>query len=286
MDAGRSSHATCTRGRRPPVSDRAAPAATIATRAHESASAPNAAYLTDATLTRSPIDRGARSRAASCARRSAAPAATVEPDTLPPGARASSTRRATRHRRRAPNGAGIWNVAARHRQRRSSRSPTSTSSPMLPFNAKQNGQRRPLLHRQLARASDGQGVGPKQGAVGELRESAGLHRGDAGERRHAASPSTSSCATSSRTTSRTSGRSISCCSRSSSTSSSSCWRTSQAHGVDVSGVKVMSGFRTPQYNEGGGNTRRPSRPQPSHVRRRVGHLHRQQPRRCDGRPQP
>lgn len=28
----------------------------------------------------------------------------------------------------------------------------------------------------------------------------------------------------------------------------------QAHGVDVSGVKVMSGFRSPQYNEGGGNT--------------------------------
>jgi len=28
----------------------------------------------------------------------------------------------------------------------------------------------------------------------------------------------------------------------------------QAHGVDVSGVKVMSGFRTPQYNAGGGNT--------------------------------
>ena len=27
-----------------------------------------------------------------------------------------------------------------------------------------------------------------------------------------------------------------------------------AHGVDVSGVKVMSGFRTPQYNAGGGNT--------------------------------
>jgi hypothetical protein len=28
----------------------------------------------------------------------------------------------------------------------------------------------------------------------------------------------------------------------------------QAHGVDPSGVVVMSGFRTPQYNEGGGNT--------------------------------
>jgi len=28
----------------------------------------------------------------------------------------------------------------------------------------------------------------------------------------------------------------------------------QAHGVDVHGVKVMSGFRTPQYNAGGGNT--------------------------------
>jgi len=27
-----------------------------------------------------------------------------------------------------------------------------------------------------------------------------------------------------------------------------------AHGVDVSGVRVMSGFRTPQYNAGGGNT--------------------------------
>jgi len=27
-----------------------------------------------------------------------------------------------------------------------------------------------------------------------------------------------------------------------------------AHGVDVSGVTVMSGFRTPSYNEGGGNT--------------------------------
>jgi hypothetical protein len=27
-----------------------------------------------------------------------------------------------------------------------------------------------------------------------------------------------------------------------------------AHGVDVSGVTVMSGFRTPQYNAGGGNT--------------------------------
>jgi uncharacterized protein YcbK (DUF882 family) len=27
-----------------------------------------------------------------------------------------------------------------------------------------------------------------------------------------------------------------------------------AHGVDVAGVKVMSGFRTPQYNAGGGNT--------------------------------
>ena len=27
----------------------------------------------------------------------------------------------------------------------------------------------------------------------------------------------------------------------------------QAHGVDVSGVKVMSGFRTPQYNAGGGD---------------------------------
>jgi hypothetical protein len=27
-----------------------------------------------------------------------------------------------------------------------------------------------------------------------------------------------------------------------------------AHGVDVSGVHVMSGFRTPQYNAGGGNT--------------------------------
>ena len=27
-----------------------------------------------------------------------------------------------------------------------------------------------------------------------------------------------------------------------------------AHGVDVSGVKVMSGFRTPQYNQTGGNT--------------------------------
>ena len=26
------------------------------------------------------------------------------------------------------------------------------------------------------------------------------------------------------------------------------------HGIDVSGVTVMSGFRTPQYNEGGGNT--------------------------------
>ena len=28
----------------------------------------------------------------------------------------------------------------------------------------------------------------------------------------------------------------------------------QAHGHDVHGVKVMSGFRTPQYNKGGGNT--------------------------------
>ena len=28
----------------------------------------------------------------------------------------------------------------------------------------------------------------------------------------------------------------------------------QAHGVDVHGVRVMSGFRTPQYNAGGGNT--------------------------------
>jgi len=28
----------------------------------------------------------------------------------------------------------------------------------------------------------------------------------------------------------------------------------QQHGIDVSGVKVMSGFRTPQYNEGGGVT--------------------------------
>jgi hypothetical protein len=28
----------------------------------------------------------------------------------------------------------------------------------------------------------------------------------------------------------------------------------QAHGIDVSGVKVMSGFRSPQYNAGGGNT--------------------------------
>jgi len=27
-----------------------------------------------------------------------------------------------------------------------------------------------------------------------------------------------------------------------------------SHGIDVHGVKVMSGFRTPQYNEGGGNT--------------------------------
>ena len=27
-----------------------------------------------------------------------------------------------------------------------------------------------------------------------------------------------------------------------------------AHGVDVTGVRVMSGFRTPQYNAGGGNT--------------------------------
>jgi hypothetical protein len=27
-----------------------------------------------------------------------------------------------------------------------------------------------------------------------------------------------------------------------------------AHGIDVSGVRVMSGFRTPQYNKGGGNT--------------------------------
>jgi uncharacterized protein YcbK (DUF882 family) len=27
-----------------------------------------------------------------------------------------------------------------------------------------------------------------------------------------------------------------------------------AHGVDISGVKVMSGFRSPQYNAGGGNT--------------------------------
>lgn len=28
----------------------------------------------------------------------------------------------------------------------------------------------------------------------------------------------------------------------------------QSRGIDVSGVKVMSGFRTPQYNKGGGNT--------------------------------
>jgi uncharacterized protein YcbK (DUF882 family) len=28
----------------------------------------------------------------------------------------------------------------------------------------------------------------------------------------------------------------------------------QSHGIDVSGVRVMSGFRTPQYNKGGGNT--------------------------------
>ena len=28
----------------------------------------------------------------------------------------------------------------------------------------------------------------------------------------------------------------------------------QSHGANVSGVKVMSGFRTPQYNKGGGNT--------------------------------
>jgi uncharacterized protein YcbK (DUF882 family) len=28
----------------------------------------------------------------------------------------------------------------------------------------------------------------------------------------------------------------------------------QAHGIDTRGVKVMSGFRTPQYNAGGGNT--------------------------------
>jgi uncharacterized protein YcbK (DUF882 family) len=28
----------------------------------------------------------------------------------------------------------------------------------------------------------------------------------------------------------------------------------QKQGIDVSGVKVMSGFRTPQYNAGGGNT--------------------------------
>jgi uncharacterized protein YcbK (DUF882 family) len=28
----------------------------------------------------------------------------------------------------------------------------------------------------------------------------------------------------------------------------------QSRGIDVSGVRVMSGFRTPQYNKGGGNT--------------------------------
>jgi hypothetical protein len=28
----------------------------------------------------------------------------------------------------------------------------------------------------------------------------------------------------------------------------------KAHGVDISGIRVMSGFRTPQYNAGGGNT--------------------------------
>ena len=28
----------------------------------------------------------------------------------------------------------------------------------------------------------------------------------------------------------------------------------QKRGIDVSGVRVMSGFRTPQYNKGGGNT--------------------------------
>ena len=28
----------------------------------------------------------------------------------------------------------------------------------------------------------------------------------------------------------------------------------EAHGINVSGVRVMSGFRTPQYNKGGGNT--------------------------------
>ena len=28
----------------------------------------------------------------------------------------------------------------------------------------------------------------------------------------------------------------------------------ESRGIDVSGVRVMSGFRTPQYNKGGGNT--------------------------------
>ena len=61
--------------------------------------------------------------------------------------------------------------------------------------------------------------------------------------------------------------------------------TSRSAASTCRGVTVMSGFRTPQYNEGGGDPRGPRRPEPAHVRRRGGHLHRQQSQRRDGRPQ-
>ena len=228
-------------------------AATITSRAHAIANAPTAAYLTDAAL--NGVDNRSwsnRARGASGKLR-----VTIQPAPAPIAptryrpARSVRIRAGRRSRRRAPRGAGIWNVllAIGNAVRPV---PNFNVITMLPFSAKQNGRSRVCTTSAIGRRSTA-GSG-RQGAAGRVRR---IRRASSRSRtQNADTPVSEHFKLRDFLTH----------------DQPNVWpkylvlqpklvdklelvlSDLQAHGVDVHGVHVMSGFRSPQYNYTGGNT--------------------------------
>ena len=187
--------------------------------AHRAPTRRTAAYLTDATLN-ALVEATRAARAESCARDPAGAGTPLVADSLPAGAtlRVAAAATAAGRRRRRRRASGTLAVAignAHQADRRLQRHQHAA------VQREAERARRPLLHRQLAGRERGRSARRARRRPTAINPGR-LHRGHAGRTRTPASPSTSSFATSSRTTSRTSGRSTSCCRCGTSTSSSSC----------------------------------------------------------------
>jgi hypothetical protein len=227
-----------------------APLITRLTTALPSSRAPRAAFLTDATLT-ALADRAVRNLRGASGKLQAkiqpAPAP-ITPESLPPGA--SIKYRNGEVVAPAPKHPGIWNVllAAGNALRPVSNFNVIT---MLPFSAKQNG--RVGLYYVGNWPTERGGVEPSKAPRGAYAPPPGFIEVT---RENAATPVSQHFTLGDFVTH----------------DQGNVWpkylvlqtklidklelvlSDLEAHGVDTRGVRIMSGFRTPQYNAGGGNT--------------------------------